>query len=88
MRFWDYKWNGIGWCHLCTEFHEHWQLSKKYSNLLKWLLHTYHSLDRDNSTSISFGLQPERGRNRHGKEVTTKDLMNLPEGLKITIMIS
>jgi hypothetical protein len=42
----------------------------------------YYSLDPDHATSISVGLQPERDRNRQGKEVRTKDLMKLPEGLK------
>jgi hypothetical protein len=42
----------------------------------------YHSLDPDHAASISLGLQLERGRNRHGKEVRMKDLMKLPEGLK------
>jgi hypothetical protein len=88
MRFWDRKWNGVGWCDLCTEFHEYCQLIKKYSNLEKCMLHMYHSLDPDHTTSISFGLQPERGRNRHGKGVATKDLMKLPEGLKSTNMTS
>jgi hypothetical protein len=69
-----------------------------WTNIAIWLKSTvtwrsgcsihYHSLDPDHTTSISFGLQPERGRNRHGKEVTTNDLMQLPEGLKITIMTS
>jgi hypothetical protein len=63
-------------------------LIKKYGNLEKWLLHTYQSLDPDHAASISFGLQPERGRDRHGNEVATKDLMKLPEGLKSTIMPS
>ena len=88
MRFWDHKRNGVGWCDLCTEFHEYCQLIKMYSNLEKCLLHMYHSLDPGCATFISFGLQPERGRNRRGKEVTTRDLMKLPEGLKSTIMTS